>query len=166
MNQPFRIENKESFRVIGYKLTTTNKKRMGQKEIPLFWEKFKAENKTDEVMSRMNQEPYGLFGINVYNVDETDARKFNYYIAVSSDIKTNETLESYHVPENTWAVFPCTLDTIGKTEALAITKWLPKSEYRPLNKGYLFGKMKSKAPDIEYYGKDGKVEVWIAVTKK
>ena len=42
-------------------------------------------------------------------------------------------------------------------------KWLPKSNYRPLNKGYLAGRMKSGAPDIEYYGKDGLVEVWIAV---
>ena len=45
----------------------------------------------------------------------------------------------------------------------AITKWLPKSKYRPLNKGYLTGRMKSGAPDIEYYGKDGLVEIWIAV---
>ena len=55
------------------------------------------------------------------------------------------------------------METIGKTEAMAISKWLPKSNYRPLNKGYLTGRMKSGAPDIEYYGKDGLVEVWIAV---
>ena len=48
----------------------------------------------------------------------------------------------------------------------AITKWLPKSKYRPLNKGYITGRMKSKAPDIEYYGKDGYAEVWIAVREK
>lgn len=47
---------------------------------------------------------------------------------------------------------------------MAISKWLPKSNYRPLNKGYLTGRMKSGAPDIEHYGKDGLVEVWIAVS--
>jgi len=66
----------------------------------------------------------------------------------------------------TWAVFPCTLETIGKTEAMAISKWLPKSKSRPLNKGYLTGRMKSGAPDIEHYGKDGLVEVWVAVKEK
>ena len=58
------------------------------------------------------------------------------------------------------------IEAIGKTEAQAITKWLPKSKYRALNKGYLMGKMKSGAPDIEYYGKDGYAEVWIAVKEK
>lgn len=66
----------------------------------------------------------------------------------------------------TWAVFPCTLETIGKTEAMAISKWLPQSNYRPLNKGYITGRMKFGAPDIEHYGKDGFVEVWIAVKEK
>lgn len=28
---------------------------------------------------------------------------------------------------------------IGKTEAQAITIWLPKSKYRPLNEGYITG---------------------------
>ena len=41
-----------------------------------------------------------------------------------------------------------------------------KSKYRALNKGYLMGKMKSGAPDIEFYGKDGYAEVWIAVKEK
>lgn len=74
-----------------------------------------------------------------------------------------EELVEFTVPAVTWAVFPCTMETIGKTEAQAITKWFPKSNYKPLNKGYITGSVKSGAPDIEYYGKDGDVEVWIAV---
>lgn len=50
-------------------------------------------------------------------------------------------MESYVVPEATWAVFPCTVETIGKTEVQAITKWLSKSDYRPLNSGYMLGRM-------------------------
>ena len=69
----------------------------------------------------------------------------------------------YEVPTMTWAIFPCTIDTIGKTEAQVITKWLPKYKYKPLNKGYITGKMKSNAPDIEHYKEDGSVEVWIAI---
>ena len=33
---------------------------------------------------------------------------------------------------------PCTVETIGKTEAMAITKWLPKSDYKPLNACLLY----------------------------
>lgn len=72
----------------------------------------------------------------------------------------------YTVPAMMWAVFPCTVETIGKTEVQAITKWLPGSKYRPINKGYITGGMKSGGPDMEYYGKDGLVEVWIAVEEK
>ena len=82
-----------------------------------------------------NQEPYGLFGMNIYNTDASDARKFDYMIAVSSDAMIDQTSTMYEVPAMTWAIFPCTIDTIGKTEAQAITKWLPKYKYKPLNKG-------------------------------
>ena len=107
-----------------------------------------------------------MWGINIYNTDPLDSRKFEYVIAVVSNLEVSDELSEYIVPAMTWAVFPCTRETIGKTEAQAITKWLPKSKYRPLNKGYITGRMKSGAPDMEYYGKDGQAEVWIAVKEK
>ena len=87
-------------------------------------------------------------------------------IAVASDHAVQGDLFAYTIPARTWAIFPCTKKTIGKTEAQAITKWLPKSKYKPLNKGYITGRMKAGAPDIEYYHADGNVEVWIAVQEK
>lgn len=166
MEQPFRIEKRKCFRVVGYKMTTTNKKKQGTKDIPAMWETFKAGDQHEQLMSFMNREPYGIFGINAYNTNEADAKEFDYYIAVSSDLEPESTMSAYLVQEATWAVFPCTMETMGKTEAMAIMKWLPKSKYKPLNKGYITGKMKSGAPDIEYYGKDGEIEVWIAVKEK
>lgn len=166
MDLPFRIEKKDSFRVAGCLIQTTTQKGEGRKAIPLFWEEFKAGNLEKQLLSIAEQEPKGLFGINIYNTDETDPRKFEYRIAVSSTHEVPDEFSIYTVPPMTWAIFPCTLETIGKTEAQAITKWLPRSKYRPLNKGYLTGRMKSGAPDIEYYGKDGLVEVWIAVKEK
>lgn len=166
METPFRIEKKEGFRVVGYTIHTTNQKHAGRTEIPKFWSNFHEQQKAKELMPHMNQEPYGLFGISVYNVDVNDSRKFTYHIAVSSDDIDIQGLETYEVPPMTWAVFPCTVETVGKTEAQAITKWLPKSNYRPLNKGYLLGKMKSEAPDIQCYGENNSVEVWVAVKEK
>lgn len=43
MDLPFRIEKKESFRVIGYMIQTTNKKGEGRKAVPSHWARFKAE---------------------------------------------------------------------------------------------------------------------------
>lgn len=166
MDLPFRIESRDSFRVVGYSLQTTNKKGEGRKSIPSFWSRFKTESLDKKLLPMASGNPQGVFGINIYNTDKADARKFEYLIAVPSDCDVQGDFAEYTVPAMTWAVFPCTLDTIGKTEAQAITKWLPRSKYRPLNKGYLTGRMKSGAPDIEFYGKDGDVEVWIGVVEK
>lgn len=166
MDLSFRIEKRESFSVVGYRIQTTNQRGEGRKAIPSFWAKFKAEGLEKPLFALANQEQQGLFGINIYNTDEADSRKLEYLIAVSADCGVQGELTAYTVPAMTWAVFPCTLETIGKTEAMAISKWLPKSKYRPLNKGYITGRMKSGAPDIEYYGRDGHVEVWIAVEEK
>lgn len=162
---PFRIEKKEAFQVIGYSCLTTNRKGEGKKAIPKHWASFQ-EQQTVKLLSLSEGEPEGLLGVNIYNIDEEDPRIFEYLIAVVSNKRDIEGLHSYSVPAKTWAIFPCTKETIGKTEAQAITKWLPKSGYRPLNKGYITGKMKSGAPDIEYYGNDGNVEVWVAVEEK
>ncbi|QNM06673.1 GyrI-like domain-containing protein [Qiania dongpingensis] len=166
METPFRIEERDSFRVIGYAVRTTNRKKEGRKTIPLQWAEFHNGNQKDTLLPLMDREPYGLFGISIYNTDEEDSRTFIHFIAVSSGKEITGDLEEYMVPAMTWAVFPCTIETIGKTEAQAITKWLPRSGYRPLNSGYLTGRMKSGAPDIEYYGEDGLAEVWIGVKKK
>lgn len=165
MNLPFRIEKRDSFRVIGYLLSTTNQKGEGKKKIPEFWEKMSVEGHQEKLFEYINQKDKGIFGISVYNTDVNDSRKFNYYIAVASDIDVGG-LDTYIVPALTWAVFPCTKETVGKTEVKAITKWIPKAGYRALNKGYITGRMKSGAPDIESYKEDGSAEVWIAIQKK
>lgn len=166
MDLPFRIEKRDSFRIIGYLLHTTNQRGEGRKAIPQHWSRIMNGGLDKPLLEAGNQEPYGLLGINVYNTDSADSRKFEYIIGVPSDMDVYDELTEYTVPSMTWAVFPCTRETIGKTEAQAISKWLPKSKYRPLNKGYITGRMKSGAPDIEYYGKDDLVEVWIAVKEK
>lgn len=166
MNQPFRIEEKEAFRIIGKRISTTNKKHQGKQDIAMLWDDFHKHQEQDIILPMMTQKPYGILGISVYNTVEDDAYLFDYYIGVSSDQQAMDGFESYLVPAATWAVFPCTLATMGKTQVQAIMKWLPKFHYQPCNTGYIRGKMNSSAPDIEWYGQDENVEIWVAVTKK
>lgn len=163
MEQPFKIVHKDSFQIIGYKIETTNQKKAGTREIPSFWERFSQQNLSAQLIPLMNQESAGLLGINVYNVDASDSRRFDYYIGIATTLDAQEAMVSYTVPAAIWAVFPCTMETMAKTEVMAITKWLPKFNYKPLNKGYITGRMKSGAPDIEVYRENGELEVWIAV---
>ena len=166
MNSVFHIEQKDSIRVIGYCIQTTNQKGQGRKAIPQYWETIQEGGLDKTLLELTNDKSSGILGINIYNTDSSDNRKFEYMIAVPSDSHIQDQLVEYTIPAMTWAVFPCTKETIGKTEAQAITRWLPKSNYKPLNKGYMTGRMKSGAPDIEHYNADGSVEVWIAVQEK
>lgn len=166
MELPFRIEKKDSFHVVGYEIITTNKKGEGRKTVPALWSKFKSQNLQTQLLEVTDHKELELFGISIYNTDQTDPRIFRYLISASCPNPASAGLSEYVVPARTWAIFPCTIEEIGKTESLAITKWLPKSKYKPLNKGYFTGRMKSGAPDIEHYDKNGNVEIWVAVAEK
>jgi len=50
-------------------------------------------------------------------------------------------MESWLVPSQTYAAFPCTLNTIRDTYHFAFNTWLPGSGYEHV-----------MAPDFEYYG--------------
>lgn len=78
MDLPFRTEKRESFRVVGSLIQTTNQRGEGRKAIPAHWARFKAENLEQPLLALANQEPQGLFGINIYNTDGADPRKFEY----------------------------------------------------------------------------------------
>ena len=166
MKTAFHIEEKQSIRVVGYFLETTNQKGEARKAIPAFWSAIQKDHLDKNLLAMAKDSTQGLFGIHIYQSDPYDSRKFTYMIAVACDHAVQGDLFAYTIPARTWAIFPCTKKTIGKTEAQAITKWLPKSKYKPLNKGYITGRMKAGAPDIEYYHADGNVEVWIAVQEK
>lgn len=43
MKLPFRIEKRDSFRVVGYRIQTTNKGKEGKKMIPAQWKEFPGE---------------------------------------------------------------------------------------------------------------------------
>lgn len=102
MDLPFRIETRDSFRVIGYSIQTINRKGEGRKAIPLHWAKIKKHGFEKQLMESADQEPYGLLGINIYNTDQKDSRKFEYIIAVPSGRDVYDGLSEYIVPAGTW----------------------------------------------------------------
>ena len=67
MDLPFRIEKRDSFRVVGSLIETTNKKGGGRKDIPMHWSEFKEDNLEASLLDLSDQEPGGLLGVNIYN---------------------------------------------------------------------------------------------------
>lgn len=162
-----RIVELESFKLVGYKIASTNHKRQGMKDCPAFWNEIVASDKQAALLPLINHEPFGLIGASFYNVDERDPKKFDYYIGVATTDETPEGLEEVVVPATIWAVFPTTREKSGKTQFNIVAKWAPKSkEYKLLNSGYLTGKMTSGGPDMEVYGQGKDVEIWVPVRGK
>lgn len=153
----YRIESKESFRIIGISEPLHKEIEQNFHVVPEMWQKAAADGTIAVLAQMMDQEPMGLLGVSACHDDE----EWRYYLAVSSSREPTGNLEEYHVPAATWAIFTGsgTNRSIQELEQRIVTEWLPGS-------GYEYG----DAPDIEVYlnadPDNAKFEVWIPVTRK
>ena len=156
----YRIEKKESFRIVGVKEHYTMDVEECFAEIPIFWQRTGASGVIPQILSLMDREPYGLLGVSTcMNGEDLD-----YYIAVASEKERLENMVEYIVPDCEWAIFECVGSmpaSIQELQKRIITEWLPTSGYEYAN-----------APDIEVYfegdqqAEDYKCEVWLPIIKK
>jgi len=129
-----KIITKPAFTVAGMAYYGKNENN----EIPQMWDQFnqryeEIENKLDPLVC------YGVCG----DVD-TDGRfryLAGYEVEAGSDLAQD--MENWDVPEQTYAIFPSTLQTIHETYHYAFQTWLPQSEYEH-----------SSGPDFELYDEE------------
>ena len=117
-----KIVSREAFQVVGMKYRGKNENR----EIPQLWRDYGARWK--EIQDVVNPEiAYGVMD----NYDEASG-EFDYIASMEvgqvKDIP--EGMVSVELPEQTYAVFPCTLATIRESYDAALKKWLPESDYK------------------------------------
>lgn len=152
----YRIETKESFRIVGVSVPLEKEIEKNFTVIPSKWQEVSTNGTLPKLIQMMDAEPMGVLGISTCNEEEP----WRYYIAVATTKEKGE-FEEYTVPAATWAIFPGsgTNQSIQELEKRIVTEWLPTSGYEYAN-----------APDIEVYinpdPEDAKYEVWIPVTKK
>jgi AraC family transcriptional regulator len=116
-----KIESRSAFRVVGLKYHGKNE----QNEIPQLWGEF-AE-RVAEVQNRVEAHAtYGIVG------KHEDTGEFDYVagLNVSPAADVPEGMVSLDVPAQTYAVFSCTLPTIGHTLDYIHGTWLTASGYR------------------------------------
>lgn len=153
----FRIEKKDSFKIVGVKEHYLLNIEENFVQVPLFWEKTIKSGMIPEICSLMNKEPYAVLGVSTC----MNGKDFDYYIAVATDKETPDGMSEYIVPECTWAIFECIGGDIQSLEKRIVTEWLPTSGYEYAD-----------APDIEVYfegdikAADYKCEVWLPIVKK
>jgi predicted transcriptional regulator YdeE len=129
-----KIVAKDAFTIVGQKVVTKNQKG----EIPQLWDQMGP--RWQELTAVQNPEKfYGICG-----TMEDDGR-FSYHVGqhVSQTDVLPADMESLTVAAQTYAVFRCTIPTIGETYEYAFNTWLPTSKYEAV-----------PAPDFELYDED------------
>ena len=152
----YRIEVKDSFRIVGVSCPLDKELENNFKTVPQMWQNAAMNGTFEKIAPLMNNQPMGVLGVSVCN----DNEDWRYFIAVSSSIDADNSLDEYVIPACTWAVFSGagTGISIQELEQRIIREWLPTS-------GYEF----DNAPDIEVYlnpdPDNMQYEVWIPVKK-
>ena len=86
---------------------------------------------------------YGVCG------DMDDNGRFHYLAGygVTKEANIPSDMKRWNVPEQVYAVFPCTLKTIHSTYQYIFETWLPQSGY-----------VRADGPDFEFYGEEFDIE--------
>lgn len=150
----YRIEEKAAFRIVGISHPLDKEIEKNFKTVPQMWQNAAMNGTIEKLALLMNDQPMGVLGVSVCN----DKEDWRYFIAVSSSVDADNTLDEYIVPACTWAVFSGTGTgmSIQELEQRIVTEWLPTSGFEYDN-----------APDIEVYlnpdPNDMQYEVWVPV---
>jgi len=130
------IKNKAEFTVMGM----VERGKDGPKFVPPLWEKFHT--RSDEVMEfTKDRIGYGVMA----NYDE-GTEEFDYLagVQVKPGSQAPKGMTTWDVPEQTYAVIPCTVPTIMEAYKFYYKEWLPSVEYEACK-----GK-----PEFELYPED------------
>ncbi len=158
-NMSYRIETKETLRIVGVRTKLQEDMDENQKTVPVFWNKIIESRLFSDICEFIDKDPHGILGVTAY----TNPQNIYYYIAAPTDKPVPDGMFEFQIPAATWVVFECnghfkeSVQTIFKR---FLTEWLPVS-------GYEYAQL----PDIEVYpvgtkgSKGGHVEVWIAIKK-
>ena len=153
----FRIEKKDSFRVIGIAQPLEKDMEKNFEVVPQMWQAAAMNGTLQKLAAMIDSQPAGILGVSACN----DSENWKYYIAVASIQEVDNTLEEYIVPSFTWAIFSGKGEcprAIQELEQRIITEWLPSSGYEYDN-----------GPDVEVYltpdMQNAKFEVWIPIKR-
>jgi AraC family transcriptional regulator len=156
----YRIEEKETLRIVGIRIPLTLNMEDNIKLVPPFWSKALKSSEFPEICNLSNQFPKGVLGVTAY----ISSDEIYYYIAAATDKPTPDGMYEYEIPAAAWVIFESEgqfKESIQSIFRRFLTEWL-------LFSGYTYAEL----PDIEVYPisrerpQEGHSEVWIAVKKE
>jgi AraC family transcriptional regulator len=161
----YRIEEKESFRIVGIKKRVPIIFNGVNPEIAAMWESLDSETiNTLKMLS--NEEPMGIISAST-NFSEgrmEEKGELDHYIGVATTKEKPDNLTKLEVPASTWAVFEAIgpfPDTLQNVWGRIYSEWFPSSNYE-----------QKEGPEIlwnehkDVTSPTFKSEIWIPVLKK
>ena len=162
----YRIEKKDSFKVIVKKERFSSDNEVSKKEIPEFWDRCRKDGTIQKLCAYMN--PKGVFGNAIvgicFGVNAAD-KDLPYAIGAAyedGDIDSALTIEE--IPSLTWAIFKCKGAMPNAIQELwhrIYSEFFPTSEYQPWG-GIDF----EVYPEGDIHSSNYESEIWISVVKK
>lgn len=156
----YRVEEKQSIRIVGIRIPLTFDMDVNKELVPPFWCRFLMDSQFTEICNLSNKPPFGVLGVSAYQSNG----EIYYYIASSTDKPIPKGMFEYEIPAATWVIFESDgrfKESIQSIFRRFLTEWLPFS-------GYAYAEL----PDIEVYPisiekpLEGHAEVWIAIKKE
>ena len=89
MKTAFHIEEKQSIRVVGYFLETTNQKGEARKAIPAFWSAIQKDHLDKNLLAMAKDSTQGLFGIHILSLIHI---YFQCYVPASRQFLLSQTM--------------------------------------------------------------------------
>jgi len=126
------IVTKPAFNVIGMIYHGKNENN----DLPQLWQKLMP--RATEIGESRGL-PYGVCG----ELEEDGRFRYLAGYEVTEETAVPDGMEQWKMDEQTYAAFPCSLQTIGETYKYIFETWLPQSEYSH-----------NPVPDFEFYDKD------------
>jgi predicted transcriptional regulator YdeE/DNA-binding transcriptional MerR regulator len=130
-----KIKTKPAFTVVGAEYHGKNE----NEEIKTLWKE--AVPRFDEIQHVTypnTKDSYGLCG----ELEDNGSFRYVAGLEVNNTEDVPQGMVVWEVPEQTYAIFPCTLAEIGQTYEYAHGTWMPQNGYK-----------RADGPDFEYYDK-------------
>lgn len=158
----WRIEQKESFRLVGKKITVSCENNVHFKKIPEFWNECQCNGVLAKLISIDAGTPKGTFGL--FGNYDVVRKEMDYSIMVISNQKLPQCFTEIYIPNATWAIFDCrgnVPQAIQNGWKYLNDEWLVKYPFRHAN-----------CPEIEWYS-NGNVydsdylsQIWIPIIEE
>lgn len=161
----YRIEEKESFRIVGIKKRVPIIFNGVNPEIAAMWESLNGET-INKLKALSNVEPMGLISASTnFSEGRMEERgELDHYIGAATTKKCPENLISLEVPASTWAVFEAIgpfPDTLQDVWGRIYSEWFPSSPYEQKEGPEILWNESKDVTSLTF-----KSEIWIPVLKK